>query len=318
MDMKTHTTELHLSVEDFATIFGVTVADIPQKCKDVISSTDFRYQFLSGWERDNVLLRVVKTLLSDTLKKSGPHRKEDWEKGWSENFSNFVTHGHDIEELIPKFVRKKEMVRFRGDYIMPADPDFETNFVKIIRYYLFSKYFAETAKVFEFGCGTGLNLIAVSELFPQKKLYGLDWSEASCQILNELSKKCHLNLTGVLFDMFSPDYEVEVDNNSAVFTIGAMEQLGNNFMPFAEFLLRKNPSLVINIEVNYESHDKDSLFEYVAAAYIEKRNYLRGFYEFLQEQEMQGRVTIMETRKTFGSLFHDGYSYTVWKPRNSV
>lgn len=305
-----------LAVEDFAAIFGTTNENIPQIAKEVICNSDFRYQILSGSERDNTLLRVVKTLLSDTLKQSGPHRKKDWEKGWTENFSNFISHGYDIKELIPKFVRKKEVVRFKGEYIMPSSPDFETNFVKILRYYLFSKYFVKTHKIFEFGCGTGLNLIAVSELFKQKELYGLDWSEASCQIINELAHKLDLNLSGIVFDMFNPNFDVEVDNKSAVFTIGAMEQLGTDFMPFTEFLLKKKPSIIINVEVNYESHDKSSLFDFLAAAYIEKRNYLRGFFAYLNELEKQGRVDILEIRKTIGGLYHDGYAYTVWKPRN--
>ncbi len=306
---------IELTIKDFADIFNDSTENMPQICMDVIDNSDFRYRILSGTERENVFLRVVKTLLSDSLKVTFPHRRDDWEKGWSENLNNFLDQGHDVQELIPKFVRRNEVIRFKDNFIMPVDSEFETNFVKVLRYYLFLKYFTDAESVYEFGCGTGLNLLSVAELFPAKILYGLDWSEASCQIVNELAKELKLNLHGKLFDMFSPDERIEVNESSAVFTIGAMEQLGTDFRRFVDFLMKKKPSVVINIEVNYELHDKNSLFEYVAAAYIEKRNYLNGFYPYLQKLEKQGSVEIIEIRKTIGGLYHNGYVYLVWKPK---
>ena len=305
---------MKLTLKDFAELFDTMPDNIPQVCREVISNSDFHYRILFGAEKESVLLRVVKTLVSDSLRISGPHRKRDWEKGWSENLEGFVSKGHDIGELIPKFVRKKRGDQVPGDYIMPDDPNFETNFVSVLRCFLFTKYFADSLKVFEFGCGTGLNLVALARLFPEKEMFGLDWSEASCRIVNELAGRLDINLSGVLFDMFSPNDAVEVDGGSAVFTIGAMEQLGENFKAFAEFLLRKGPSVVINVEVNYELLDQGSLFDYLAAAYMEKRNYLRGFTTYLRERVEQGLVEIIDTRKTFGSLYHDGYTYIVWRP----
>ncbi len=308
---------LELGPKEFADLFDLSVDELPRLCKKVIEDSDFRYRILSGAERENTILRVVKTLMSETLKVSGPHRRDDWERGWTENLESFVSHGLDVNELIPKFVRKKEVVRYKGNFILPADSNFETNFVRVLRNYLFSKYFKDATKVFEFGCGTGLNLIAISKLYPEKKLYGLDWSEASCEIVDKLSSKLGLDLSAVRFDMFSPDYGIELDSRSAVLTVGAMEQLGTNFMPFARFLLKKQPSVVINIEVNYEAHDRQSLFGFLAAAYIEKRNYLRGFFAYLHDLANQGLVSVLESRQTFGGLYHDGYAYTVWKPGKS-
>ncbi len=308
---------MQLTLRDFAELLGTTPAAIPRCCKEVIRKSDFHYLVLSGAARERVLLRVVKTLLSDNLKVSGPQRKDDWDKGWSENFEGFVSKGHDLRELIPKFVRKREVIRFRGEYILPDDPDFETNFVRLLRCFIFTKYFRDSSKVFEFGCGTGLNLVALAGLFPEKKLVGLDWSDASCRIINELAAQLNINLSGVLFDMFSPNEDIDLDGNSAVFTIGAMEQLGENFKLFTDFLLRKSPSLVINVEVNYEMLDQNSLFDYMAAAYMEKRNYLRGFYTYLKELEQQGLVDLVDVRKTFGPLYHDGYTYIVWKPNRA-
>lgn len=302
-------------IGDFAGIFGTTVDSIPDRCRDVIKRSDFRYSVLTGEAREAVFIRVLKALNSDTLKVSGPHRKMDWEKGWTENLQKFQASPSDLHALIPKFVRKKEVIRFQGNYIMPEDQDFETNFVTFLRYYLFGKYFAAASKVYEFGCGTGLNLVAVSEVFPKMELYGLDWSEASCKIVDELAQKTNLRLRSYLFDMFSPDENIGLDNTSAVFTIGAMEQIGTNFEAFTEFILKKRPSVCINIEPIYELDDSNNLFDYLAICYMEKRNYLRGYLEYLKKLEKDRKIDILETRKTFGGLYHDAYSYVVWKPR---
>jgi len=305
----------NLTLSDFADIFGASIDDIPEPCRKVLKNSDFRYRIVTGAEREDVFLRILKTLHSDSLKVSGPHRKQDWEKGWSENLQNYRANKSDLNQLIPKFVKQKEVVRFRGNYIMPEDPNFETNFVTFMRYFLFSKYLPLVSSVYEFGCGTGLNLVAVAELFPGKELYGLDWSRASCEIVDELAATLHLKLKSKLFDMFSPDENIGLDSTCAVFTIGAMEQLGTKFKTFVDFILKRRPSICINIETLYELHDKNSLFDYLATVFLEKRNYLRGYLEYLKHLEKNGKIEILETRKTIGGLYHEAYAYTVWKPK---
>lgn len=301
------------TMKDFANIFDNSIYNI-SNIREIVDNSDFRYRILSGNEKESVIIRVFNTLLSDDLKVSGPERKKDWETGWNENFIDYVNNDYNINNLIPRFVRKNNIARFRDQYILPLDPNFESNFVKILRYYLFSKYFSDVQNIYEFGCGTGLSLLTLNDIFPDKVLYGLDWSESSCKIINELAKKLNINnLIGILFDMFSPDPNYKLSTNSGILTIGAMEQLGINFHEFLNFLLKEKPSIIINVELNYESHDKNTLFGYVAATYIERRNYLRGFYSLLKELENQGKINILENKGTFGGLYHDGYSYIVWR-----
>ena len=186
----------------------------------------------------------------------------------------------------------------------------------MLRTYLFKKYFAEAPEIYEFGCGTGLNLVALAGMFPDKKLYGLDWSETSNAIINKIAETHKFKMSGAFFDMFSPDHTLNVAENSAVFTIGAMEQLGTNFEPFLQFLLDKKFRICINIETPYELYDPGRLFDYVAAKYLEKRGYLRGYLARLKQLESQGRIDVIKMQRSFGSLYHDGYSFVIWRPQN--
>lgn len=126
-----------LTVEDFADIFKTSIDAIPSVCKELIARSDFRYEILRGVEKNEVISRVFKTLHSDSLKVAGPHRRQDWETGWAENLKDFLHNTKDLNQLIPRFVRQKEVVRFRDEYILPADANFETSFVRVLRYYLF-------------------------------------------------------------------------------------------------------------------------------------------------------------------------------------
>lgn len=304
---------MQLNRKDFAEIFGISSKELPSECIDIINKSNFNYRLASFEERENLLLRAIKVLF-DELKVSGLSRKGDWEKGWQENLDEFINKGFNKEDLIPKFVKEKEWIRLNGNYILPEDNFFETSFVKVLRVYIYKKYFTSFNQIYEFGCGTGLNLVAMAELFPQKNLYGLDWVESSCNIVNSLAKSSNINMKGIIFDMFNPDYSVDVGLTDAIFTTGAMEQLGVNFSSFLDYLINKNVGICVHFETMYELYDQNNIFDFVAAKYIDKRGYLKGFMKQLEIYEMQKKIEIIEVKRTFGSFYHDGYSVIVWKP----
>ena len=79
---------------------------------------------LENREREDVFLRVLRTLDSP-LEVAGRRRKERWEEGWRQNLCEFIESGYDLAALVPKFVRRNEVIRLEGNYIQPADPNFE-------------------------------------------------------------------------------------------------------------------------------------------------------------------------------------------------
>ena len=306
---------MNLAVSDFARILGAGLGELPPGCVEAIRSADFRHHVLSGEEREKVLLRVIKALDSGNLSVSGKQKRPQWENGWAENLSEF-TQTRDINRLIPKFVRRNEVVRLQGEYCQPVNPEFETAFVTVLRIFLFERYFRDVEQIFEFGCGTGLNLVALARMYPEKVLHGLDWAESSRRILEELSPEFGNRLRGYVFDMFSPDSALDMPEDSALFTIGTMEQLGTDFEAFLQFALNKRPKVCLHVETVYELYDQEHLFDYVAARYLERRNWLRGYLSRLRELESAGKLELIKCQRTFGSLFHDGYSYIVWRPKN--
>ncbi len=198
--------------------------------------------------------------------------------------------------------------------IIASNPDFETAMITVMRDVLFRKYFREIHSVFEFGCGTGLNLLHIARIFPNKPLLGLDWSQASCEIINKLGKSQKINLKGIRFDMYHPDPTVNLTQNDGVLTIGALEQLGSNFEPFLSFLREKSPKICIHFETMDELYTNPTISDYLIKRYSQVRNYLNGFLTALRKIEDDGMAEILQVQRTFGGQYHEGYSFVVWRP----
>lgn len=303
-----------LTTKSFAKIFDVEENNLPHLSLEAIKKANFNYQIVRGLAYDEAILRIIKILDLKNLKISGPHRLNDWEKGWKENLQEFKRGNFNLDHLIPKFVKEEEYIRFKDNFIRPASNSFETDFVRVMRYCLFSKYYKKTSTLYEFGAGTGLNLVAASEIFPKMKLVGLDWAKSSVAIINALKKNLNINISGKRFDLFNPDINYKLDKRSAILTIGTLEQLGENFRRFINYVLQCKPKVCIHIETIYELYDQDNLLDYLAMKYLEQRNYLKGFLPYLKKLEVEKKIKILEVRRTFGSFYHEGYTYIVWKP----
>ncbi|MEK7559794.1 MAG: class I SAM-dependent methyltransferase [Patescibacteria group bacterium] len=306
----------HLSVKDFSEIFGVSSEKISEDIKELINKSNFSYYRLDFAGIKEVILKILKRIDSPDLGIAGAQGKERWVRGWQENLDNFIKSGYDINELVPKFIRPNQPIRLFGDYVVPLNSEFELNFYKIFRSWIFSEYLFGFDTIYEFGCGTGFNLVELAKLYPEKKLHGLEWVSPSVEILRLLREKCGYNITGHLFDMFSPDKNLEVTPTSAFLAIGALEQIGKNFEPFLEFVLEKRPAIFVHVDSITELYGENNLSDYLALKHDIKRNYLQGYLTRLRELEKEGRVEIMKVQKvSCGGLYHDGYSYIIWKPK---
>lgn len=301
---------MKITVEDFEEILEVKLSVEAIK---FVNENNFEYEFADPEEHNAGLIKYLNYLL-EYKKESGPEYREIWEKGWQQNLDSFIASG-ELSDLIPKSVRKREMIRFKGRWISPIDPEFETNFVMVLRDAVFRKHFSESTSIWEFGSGTGLNLVHLSKVLPNKELFGCDWAKPSIQIIEQLNRKLNLDIHGFQFDLFNPGNQLleKIKENSGLFTVGTMEQLGQNYQPILDFILDSNFTRVVHIETNYELYDEKFFFDYLAMRYIVKRNWLRGYFSALRDLEKLGRIRIIQERKSFGSFFHDGYTITVWE-----
>jgi hypothetical protein len=305
-----------LGVEDFGSSLGTAATRIPAALAARIEQSDFRYEALTRAERDEVTLNVLKRIDSGELTQVGEHRRNVWEKGWEENLEQFASTNFSLDSLVPRFIRPEPIVRLKGDYVRALNPRFEFFFHDVVRRWLFLEFMVGAEAVYEFGCGSAYNLVAIAELAPELRLVGLDWAQSSVELANMVGKVRGLNLTGRKFDLFHPDDTVEIGSKEVALTVCALEQLGGRFEPFLQFLLRKRPLICVHMEPLVELYDEHSLPDYLARRFHGARDYLSGFLPRLRQLEDEKRIELVAVqRMRFGSLYHEGYSFVAWRPR---
>lgn len=297
-------------------MFGTSSEDIPSDCLRLIRGWDFGYRRLSGDERDAAILSVLKRILSEDLTVAGDAgSRSRWERGWTENLRSLAERGYEQSALVPKYIRENQPLRLYQDYIMPRDAKFELNWYKVFTLWLFRKYFQQVDVVYEFGCGSGINIATLAKIFPDKKIVGLDWAVASKKIITKLAKANGWNVEGRVFDFFKPDPSLELAENSGLLTVGGLEQTGMRYGPFLAYVLKALPTICVNIEPICEWYDRNRVVDYVAIMFHKRRGYWEGFPARLKSLGEGGKVEILKTKRSyFGSLFIEGYSQTIWKP----
>lgn len=304
-----------VTIKDMADSFGVSESDVTEKCGYLINNYNLSYDYIEGEQRDKLIIEIIKRIEQDKQIIGEQKRKDVWQSGWQENLDDFIKSNYDLEVLIPKFIRPNQPVRFKQKYIMPHDSAFELKYYDTYRQWLFKTYFNDVDNCYEFGCGTGFNLIALSKLFPKIKLYGSDFVKSSVDLVNEIARIHKLNMEGYLFDMINPDKNITIKSNSGVFTIGAIEQLGGKFNDFIEYLIQNSPNIIVHTEPTEELYDTNKLEDYLAYKFQHKRGYTSGLLPYLKKLEEDGRIKIEKVKRLyFGSLFMEGYNLIAWRP----
>jgi hypothetical protein len=303
-----------LTITDFESIFDKPLSEY---VIEKINNYNFEYIECTHEENQQAIATINEALSNPELPKAGEHRLEIWEKGWGENLDNFAN-SKTIESINPLYFGKFPLIRFKQKFIRGLSKDFEANSLSIIQDWLFDKYLRSADAIYEFGCGTGHNLFRAREVNKTAKLWGLDWATSSQKIIDSIRNSgVESEIYGHKFDYYHPDNRFSLGENSAVYTVASLEQIGDQHGKFIEYLLNNKPKICIHIEPIGELLDPTNQLDSLSLQYFEKRNYLSGFLDALVSLEKQGKIEILETKRSFiGSLFIDGYSIIVWKPLN--
>lgn len=301
-----------LSPADFEKMFGAKLSPYVRK---KISGYNFRYREVSEEEKNKCIKKIVGVLLDNYVVYAGKHRLKHWEKGWRQNYDELKNKAA-IESISPHYFGKYDVVRINQKFIRPLSKNFEQNSLSIIQDWLFDKYLKKIDNVYEFGCGTGHNLFRVREVNPKTKIWGLDWAASSQKIIRKLAEEgFDKNLFAYKFDFFNPDKKFKLEKDSAVYTVAALEQTGQNYQKFIDYLLKNRPEICLHIEPIAEFLDENNLMDYLSIKYFEKRKYLKGFLIYLKDLERAGKIKIIRAQRSYiGSLYIDGYSIIAWRP----
>ena len=304
-----------VTLEKIAELFGTDVDGLGEKCRNFYKTLDMRYEVVKGQQREDLILDILKKLDNDSQKIGAPERTKVWHDGWKENLDSFKEE-KQLSSIVPKFVRPNKVIRFDMQFINPQNEYFERDFAKLIQFYIYNKVLTDDIEnVYEFGAGSGFNLMNLIEFNPSLSLRGSDFVQSSVDLINEMGEHYNTSLTAKAFNMLEPDYNYDIKENSCIFTHGAIEQLASHVKNIVNFFVYKKPKICFHIEPTVEFYDDGNLFDYLQSKFHKQRGYSSGLVPYLQQLHEDKKIDIIECRRLFfGSKFMEGYNLVIWKP----
>lgn len=241
-----------------------------------------------------------------------------WEKGWRE-VAELVRAAPkvDIETLKPQYFHLGVPFRFLGQFVHPDTDYFEYYAGIAVRRQLMAHFLEGSRALVELGCGTGINLLLAADLFPEARLAGSDWTQATLDILRALGAAKGRPIAPVLYNMLdqSGRGELPITRGTDVLTVHALEQLGAHAAEVIRYLIAARPRRCLHIEPILEFYDPKVPFDAVAKRFHLARGYLEGLHPALKAAEAAGQIRILGARRVrLGNGYHEAYSYIAWSP----
>lgn len=279
---------------------------------------NLNYRIMQDQERDDVMLGILQRIDEGKMRVVGGDDNAVWIKGWGEILEHVEKNGFSPDILRPQYFDHHRIMRFDGEYIDGGDANFVYEYDQLLRRLTLSKYLKGQTKVVELGCGTGTSQLMLADILPEAELIASDWSPPSQGIVNAIADYKKRKIKPVCFNMLTLEGwdELEIDSQSAILTVHALEQLGGNCGALMEKLLAAKPKLCVHLEPVEEFYEDDkTLFDYLGQKFHTTRNYLQGWLSALIQHEQAGKVEIIDTRRlAFGDRYHEAYNVICWKP----
>lgn len=300
-------------ISDLEKSFGIKKNFFSKEFYKIYKKVNLKYFNINKKEEKKLISSIVNKIIQDKKDISSTKRKKIWHKGWEQNYKLFKKNPKDLKHLFPQYL-KKSPLRFFRKFIKPQSKYFEYNFFQLLRQSLIDKYLIKYNNIYEFGSGTGLTVLSLSKNFPNKKIFASDFVKSSINIIDLIKQHYKLNIESSIFDIKKPNYNLDIKDNSAVITFGAIEQVGTNYKQFVNYLLKKKPNLIINMEPFKETYDLKNYMDLLSYFFVHKRKYAEDFLPYLKKLEKLRIIKIIKFQRTyFGGKMMESYNYIVWK-----
>ena len=238
----------------------------------------------------------------------------DWQDDWFNVLQNLRTNNENVKSIIrPKWFRESAFVNIQNCLSLTETSYVDWEYQLITRQMLFYTHLKDIENICEFGSGSGTNFYLINEILQNKNFILSDISVTSLKIIEELKRKLNRNnLTYSNIDI-EQDIDLQLPDNTAVITTSVLEQIGDNYKNFINFILKEKPQIVINVEPIVELLDSKNGFDNVMNLYCEKRKYLAGYLTELEKLEKQKKIKIIMKKRTMVSGTFIENSVLIWK-----
>lgn len=305
---------LTFGAQDLARATGCPLA-VAELTFERLAPPELVYRPLPEARAAATVAEIEEIIRDKPLRVVGADDPTAWERGWAELADRLAQERVTIETLRPQYFHAGAPCRLFGELVEQVTPHFEYWVGLCVRFAIFAEFLCDRSHVVEFGCGTGINLLLLGLLHPEARLVGCDWAAASQDILMQMARETGQEIEAHRFNMLTATGDCgPIGPDTAVMTVHALEQLGANWQPFLDFLVRHRPGVCVHIEPLVELYDASAPLDDLARRYHLKRHYLQGFAPAIERLAADGAADIMALRRTrFSGLYQEAYSVLVWR-----
>ncbi len=301
--------------KDFEKFFKYTSGSLPPFIKEEINKTDTSYRMALKHELMEYVLMYIQTIDKFSKPRTKEQNLNAFENGWLENFINISTCGISLKNLKPGYFRDSKFLRYNNDIVISENLQLDFDLFKIARMCIFNKYFGDPTTICELGCGSCQNALIFSQMYPFSKIICSDWTKSTLKIVDYLNQNYNNNISGYLYDLTTNEPLSFIPINATIVSIHSFEQLGTNFKNIVHNIIDRHPKIVLQYEPIMEFYNSESLLDYLALSYCNKRGYLNGYFTYLRNLEKKGEIEIIEAYRPFlGDILHES-SIIVWRPK---
>lgn len=249
---------------------------------------------------------IAKTAIEKKVNKTKScPKQEQWEDYWSVIKSNKNKTPTFFDKKDDK-LGKKEVFRYQGKFIQSSNEYLASDCAHEIIKNVLDYINVDFSSVVEFGCGNGHNLDYIKSLDRFNSIYGCDFSSSAVSIIKQKG------FGGFEFDMKRPSLshlnKNKLNNKDTVFfTSGSMEQLGARWDSLLTFFFNSNINYIFHIEPILELYS-DNRLESLSSSFHQKKNYLTGYFSFL---ETQSKFNVSYSKTDFGTLYDQGFNVVI-------
>ena len=286
----------------------VITADSASVIRQQFAKDDWRLRRLDQEESALESLGLLKRKWSRV---DDADRSDVWQKGWQEAFDRYQRD----ETLVAAFTHATRFVNVDGEYFRPLDPNFEVNYQALIRTRILEEHFQDCTAFVEFGAGTGINLLAAAQRLPAARIIGSDFVPAAVSLHKAIATRTGLPIESYMFDMRNPSKPEQFPAGSSVLTYGSIEQLGNNFGPFLDFLLEMRPKVVVHVETDSSFLLDGKLPDFISKWYAELRGYPSQLLDHLLAMQKQDLIRVITAERSIAYPgLTPGNNLIAWSP----
>ena len=296
-----------LTKDDVLNHFNILYDDLPQTIKIQLD----KFFPINYNELDSEQYKEYYELCLGVLNKK---LEIDWQDDWFSVLQNLETNNENVKLIIrPKWFRESAFVNIQNCLSLTKTPYVDWEYQLITRQMLFYTHLKDIENICEFGSGSGTNFYLINEILQNKSFILSDISVTSLKIIEELKRK--LNRNNLIYSNIDieQDIDLQLPDNTAVITTSVLEQIGDNYKNFINFILKEKPQIVINVEPIVELLDSKNGFDNVMNLYCEKRKYLAGYLTELEKLEKQKKIKIIMKKRTMVSGTFIENSVLIWK-----